>query len=485
MRSTLGLTRAMAFEGFGDSMPEHVGGLPPIAAAPQAAGAPPQSSMAPPAGLGLEQALASLGVDKALTDALIEAVGGHSSTSVSDVVSIPETDLGSALNALSVDGALATPVIKGRAVRALRLLYEAADVVAPSFGAPLPAQSLAPGLTTEAKPTTDDPAGSKRKFADVLEQGMPGEFYLLPDGDIRWARAAYINITGSEPPEHARPTKEQLSAVASLLRSESAPYCDFAVFGPYGRRQAKARRFEAQTFVDGRLQTRMISGPSNFEAWRAIWLTFRTCLISLEAVPPGVLDSYEEGVRQLSPLHPAHWGVIVRADDTVRAERWEVLLENLSQRPSRADQGGLAARDRNFDVRCNVGDVEPLVVASHHRPLPALSWRRLGRGGGGATRGGAGGPSPRSRTALTRGSRKGESQAPEPRQEPTAEAEEDHQGSLPRDLQLVERLQYGVRDDVHLGSEAFLPGVLGRPPGLRAQDRLEGPCGPSAQGPRR
>ena len=102
---------------------------------------------------------------------------------------------------------------------------------------------------------------------------------------------------------------------------------------------AKARRFEAQTFVDGKLEVRMLAGPSNFESWRASWQVFRTCVVSLGAAPPSVLDGYEEGIRQLTLLHPNHWGVILRADDTVRSEKWDILLENHRTKGGSPEQG--------------------------------------------------------------------------------------------------------------------------------------------------
>ena len=80
------------------------------------------------------------------------------------------------------------------------------------------------------------------------------------------ARERYVAVTGGPRPEHARPSAEQISGFAALLKAKASPYVDFAAFGTFGRRRAKARKFEAQTFVDGRLETRMLSDPSNFEA---------------------------------------------------------------------------------------------------------------------------------------------------------------------------------------------------------------------------
>eukprot|EP00971_Amphidinium_carterae_P046136 908097-Amphidinium_carterae.1 len=56
----------------------------------------------------------------------------------------------------------------------------------------------------------------------------------------------YHTICDGRPLPHEEPTAEQLSALKQLLDADAAPFADFAVFGPFGRRQAKLLRFHAQ-----------------------------------------------------------------------------------------------------------------------------------------------------------------------------------------------------------------------------------------------
>ncbi|CAK0901829.1 unnamed protein product, partial [Prorocentrum cordatum] len=157
---------------------------------------------------------------------LVAAVGGDDATGVMDFVSMPESDLVRVLETLEVDG---FPVAHVR---------------------------------------------DKRRVADFLDQGGEGTFPILGDETIAEARQRYIEVTAGSPPAAARTTEAQLSGVSAEI-GKAAPCVDFAVFGPHGRRPAKAWKFESQVWVDVELETRMIVGPSNFEAWRSCWLVFR------------------------------------------------------------------------------------------------------------------------------------------------------------------------------------------------------------------
>ena len=74
---------------------------------------------------------------------------------------------------------------------------------------------------------------------------------------LRWAAAT---ASSSE-------SKQERSAA----QSDSAPYTDFGVWGPFGRRQSKLLKYQAQIFVGGELQTKLMTGPPNFESWRKCW----------------------------------------------------------------------------------------------------------------------------------------------------------------------------------------------------------------------
>ena len=71
---------------------------------------------------------------------------------------------------------------------------------------------------------------------------------------VDWSHNLLANFdesNGGLPQPQEEPTGEQLSALAEVLRGDAAPYCDFAVWGPYGRRQARMLRFTAQVWVGG------------------------------------------------------------------------------------------------------------------------------------------------------------------------------------------------------------------------------------------
>ena len=101
------------------------------------------------------------------------------------------------------------------------------------------------------------------------------------------------------------------------------------------------RKYEAQVFVDGELRTRMFRAPANFERWRSSW-RFRNGAVALAISPPGSVDSYEDGIRDLSVAYPRAWGVICRADEVMRAEVWERMAEE--QAPADGNWGDIIAQ---------------------------------------------------------------------------------------------------------------------------------------------
>ena len=46
-----------------------------------------------------------------------------------------------------------------------------------------------------------------------------------------------------------------------------------------------------------------------------------TAMLKLNASPPGPLDAYEEGLRQLSTGFPQYWGHVSVIEDQPRSER--------------------------------------------------------------------------------------------------------------------------------------------------------------------
>ena len=59
----------------------------------------------------------------------------------------------------------------------------------------------------------------------------------------------FTQKNGGAAREYEQVTGEQLSALAARLAVDEAPYTDFSVWGPYGKRALKAASRRAQIFV--------------------------------------------------------------------------------------------------------------------------------------------------------------------------------------------------------------------------------------------
>ena len=174
----------------------------------------------------------------------------------------------------------------------------------------------------------------KRKFEEVIEQGAgDATFEVMSKEATAKVRDTYETVAGAEPPDNFRPTREQLSGLKDRIDEGDAPFADFAVFGNFGRKAAKLRRFEIQVMVGDKLHTRLIQGPDSHSAWMDSWQVYSTALIALGAVSQGSLTLYQEGIRRLTVLYPHSWGEILIAEEEMRFEHWDRMQEELVREP--------------------------------------------------------------------------------------------------------------------------------------------------------
>ena len=109
-------------------------------------------------------------------------------------------------------------------------------------------------------------------------------------------------------------------------------------------------RFTAQIFVHGELVTRQLRGPGSHAGWRASWGVFRASMIMIGGASPSALDKYARGIEEMITLFPHAWGVISLADETMRAERWDILKESLG--PTSTWEEVIAGSSFGFDNPC-------------------------------------------------------------------------------------------------------------------------------------
>ena len=175
----------------------------------------------------------------------------------------------------------------------------------------------------------------KRKFDEIIEQGeADATFDVLPKEDTAKVRDVYEVIAGAEPPDNFRPTREQLSGLKARLDESDAPFADFGIFGNFGCKAAKLRRFDAQVMIGDKLHTRTIQGPSSHAEWLDSWQVYRTALVALGAVSSGSLDLYQEGIRRLTVLYPNSWTEILVAEEEMKFEHWDRMQEMLVREPA-------------------------------------------------------------------------------------------------------------------------------------------------------
>jgi len=90
-------------------------------------------------------------------------------------------------------------------------------------------------------------------------------------------------------------------------------------------------KFDAQVFIDSKLQRGALKGPSDLEAWKSCWAVFRAAMLSVGGASPSSLDAYAKGIHTLSQRFPGEeaWGIIFCGDVLCRSEMWNAIREDL------------------------------------------------------------------------------------------------------------------------------------------------------------
>ena len=169
------------------------------------------------------------------------------------------------------------------------------------------------------------------KMSSLVDQADDSE--LLPpeksmvDGWIN----NYIVIMGAAPQEEEEPTESQLAGLHKRACTlGQAPYVDFAVWLPFGRRTQKSQKFRLyQPLGDGSFLMRELPGPQNLQQWLVCWRVFKCAALMLKISSLASLQLYEKTVARLVLQWPQAWGLIYTAEDKGRAEKLEKIRRSL------------------------------------------------------------------------------------------------------------------------------------------------------------
>ena len=249
----------------------------------------------------------------------LRELGGSVSTSLGDLLLIPCQDLQAALRS-NTSGQGLLPLERGVIVRALTEGASAIGFQQPDLGQTQKAEAV----------------GAKRKMSAVIDQALDSEFVGMTEAGVRDLFNKFDRDQDGLPLAYEEPSAEQLQALKEVIAADRSPYADFAVWGPFGRRQQKLMKYNAMIWLGGELIHKQMTGPGSFLAWRKCWRVFRCAMLLLDACKAGPLDEYEERIRSLSDVYPAYWGVIARADEVMRSEEWERLRRNVESLRARS-----------------------------------------------------------------------------------------------------------------------------------------------------
>ena len=198
------------------------------------------------------------------------------------------------------------------------------------------------------------------KMSTAVDQLDESEVDLLDGNEVEQAYRNFREAVGADPLVDADPTVEQITAMyTKVLKRFEAPYADFSVLTPFGRRtqkQAKARNFILQQ--DGTWKTVEIPGPPTFMAWSACWKIYRTVLLMLKhpanattrtpatpIVTVAALEEYYNRIVELNNEFPEAWHLILQAEDQCRGEQFERFQRELV----RAKNEGRLPMNLDFD----------------------------------------------------------------------------------------------------------------------------------------
>ena len=83
------------------------------------------------------------------------------------------------------------------------------------------------------------PATKKTKLSSLVDPSADAELAKLSEADVRARYEHYARTRGGHPHPDMEPTDEQLSALHQLIAAGGAPYVNFSIFGPHGKRMLK------------------------------------------------------------------------------------------------------------------------------------------------------------------------------------------------------------------------------------------------------
>ena len=295
---------------------------------------------------------------------LIDHMGLQIETPIREVGMIDETDFTEALSEWTIDGVRPPLLLRSKAkmVGHLARVYMGKEYTVEqtmAYDAKVASHKRAVELRAAAPKQTivqaTDPAVTlapvrTAKFRDIADDARAGEVAVIdPETHTECIDRYLKTMHAKRIPESHEPTADQLSVLQALLKEQSVPYTNFAIWGPYANRITKALSGTGLLLfdVDLKLTTVQFNGPPSFRHWKACWNVFATAMIMLGAAEPPALNAYAEKSESLARAYtPLCWALIYQAETRWRREK----LVHIQREEVRAYTAALKEnRDHPYD----------------------------------------------------------------------------------------------------------------------------------------
>jgi len=234
----------------------------------------------------------------------------------------------------------------------------------------------------------NDTFSKEVKISSVLDQTDDTEVEMKSRAELVGYYENHREITGSDPLPEVEPTDIQVVAMEEkVVVRDEAPYADFSILTPFGRRMQKTMKMKSFAFQpDGTWKTAEIPGPPNLQAWQACFKVYRAVLFMLRypagtttaapaatgsvglvtraplVVQPHSLEQYFEAFMELCLEYPECWHLLMPAEDRMRGERFEHLRRGLA----RSHAAGKVPVEINYDPARPWDGVFQAAALDHH-----------------------------------------------------------------------------------------------------------------------
>ena len=169
-------------------------------------------------------------------------------------------------------------------------------------------------------------------LSETVDQTISGTVALLSDEEIRKAHGRFTAITEGKCPKEERPTDQQLTAVAHILKEMiNNAYVDLAIYGPFQNRlRRKLMMMGLVPTGDGQFKRVELRGPPDLATWVAAFMVLRATLIMLNAVSMSALDKYLKKVIKLHQEYGSKcWHLLYQAETRMRQEEMPAMRRDI------------------------------------------------------------------------------------------------------------------------------------------------------------